>query len=127
VNPALQILNELIQHRDKEVVWDVCRALGSLSQCSDSSTCLPIQKPANGVQAMIDIGIIPKLILLLNNNDIREVAVWAISTLLDKGSIDQIKYVVNQGCIPPLLDLLEEEDVDIVLHALRALIHVSKS
>ena len=128
VSPSLQILNELIQHRDEKVLTEVCWALGYFSQCSYSQNCLSIRKTATGVQAMIDIGIIPKLILLLNNNEQRgvcEAAVWAVSHLFDKGSMKQIKYVVNQGCIPPLLDLLQEEDVIIVQDALRVLIHVS--
>ena len=128
VSPSLQILNELIQHRDEKVLTEVCWALGYFSQCSYSQNCLAIRNTATGVQAMIDIGIIPKLILLLNNNEQRgvcEAAVWAVSHLFDKGSMKQIKYVVNQGCIPPLLDLLQEEDVIIVQDALRVLIHVS--
>ena len=127
VCPSLQILNELIQHRDEGVVWDACNALGNLSRCSDSQTCLAIRKSATSIQAMIDIGIIPKLILLLNNNEQRGVtkaAVWAVAILLDKSSIEQIKYVVNHGCILPLLDLLEEEDVDIVREALWALLQI---
>jgi len=128
VSPSLQILDELIQHRDEKVLTEVCWALGYFSQCSYSKNCLAIRKSVTGVQAMIDIGIIPKLILLLNNNEHRglcEAAVWAVSHLFDKGSMKQIKYVVNQGCIPPLLDLLQEEDGNIVQDVLRVLVHVS--
>jgi len=131
VSPMLSTLSGLIQHRDEEVLMEVCWALGHFSQCSvDSQTCFVIQKSVTaGVQAMIDIGIIPELILLLNNNEQRgvcEAAVWAVATMLYKGSIDLIKYVVNQGSILPLIDLLHEEKANTVRDALKALIQVSK-
>lgn len=76
---------------------------------------------------MIDNNIIPPLIQLLANAefDIRKEAAWAISNATSGGSPQQIKFLVQQGCIRPLCDLLTVNDVKIVTIALEGLENVS--
>ena len=76
---------------------------------------------------MIDANIIPPLIQLLSTAefDIRKEAAWAISNATSGGTPDQTKYLVSQGCIAPLCDLLEVADPKIVTVALEGLENVS--
>lgn len=72
--------------------------------------------------------IFPPLIQLLSTAefDIRKEAAWAISNATSGGSPDQIKYLVSQGCIPPLCDLLEVADAKIITVALEGLENILK-
>jgi hypothetical protein len=67
------------------------------------------------------------LIQLLANAefDIRKEAAWAISNATSGGSPAQIKFLVQQGCIRPLCDLLTVNDAKIVTIALEGLENVS--
>jgi len=75
------------------------------------------------IQAVIDNNIIPPLIQLLTNAefDIRKEAAWAISNATSGGNGNQIKFLVAQGCIRPLCDLLTVNDTKIVTIALEGL------
>lgn len=78
---------------------------------------------------MIDIGVIPKLILLLNEHKrlvVRRTVVGVFVNITYRGSMEQIKHLVDQGgCIPPLLDLLLEEDTNVIINVLKTLFNVS--
>jgi len=78
---------------------------------------------------MIDIGVIPKLIRVLKRNErpvVRKTAAQVFTNMTHGGSMEQIKHLVDQGgCIPPLLDLLLENDTDIVTNVLKTLCNVS--
>ena len=72
---------------------------------------------------MIENNIIPPLIQLLSNAefDIRKEAAWAISNATSGGNEQQIKFLVQQGCIRPLCDLLTGSDAKIVTIALEGI------
>ena len=72
---------------------------------------------------MIENNIIPPLIQLLSNAefDIRKEAAWAISNATSGGNEQQIKFLVQQGCIRPLCDLLTKSDPEIVTIALKGI------
>ena len=53
-------------------------------------------------------------------------AAWAISNATSGGKPEQIKYLVTEGCIPPLSDLLEVHDPKIVTVALEGLENILK-
>lgn len=82
------------------------------------------------IQAVIDANIIPPLIHLLANGDIktRKEACWAISNATSGGlqKPDQIRYLVQQGCIKPLCDLLACMDNKIIQVALDGLENILK-
>lgn len=75
------------------------------------------------IQAVIEANIIPPLILVLSNADfeVKKEAAWAISNATSGGSALQIKYLVQQGCIEPLCNLLSVHDTRIVSVALEGL------
>jgi len=127
---SLSILNELVHHRDDQVVTDACMALTCLSQ-GDSFWGFRgrFRTSVAGIQDMIDIGVIPKLIRVLKRNErpvVRKTAAQVFTNMTHGGSMEQIKHLVDQGgCIPPLLDLLLENDTDIVTNVLKTLCNVS--
>jgi importin subunit alpha-1 len=80
------------------------------------------------IQAVIDANIIPQLVQLLSTSefDIKKEAAWAISNATSGGSPEQIRYLVEQGCIKPLCDLLTASDARIVTVALEGLENILK-
>ncbi len=85
---------------------------------------------SNQIQAVIDANIIPPLIHLLSNGDFktRKEACWAISNATSGGlqRPDQIRYLVHQGAIKPLCDLLACPDNKIIQVALDGLENILK-
>ncbi|CAK7916901.1 importin subunit alpha [[Candida] anglica] len=80
---------------------------------------------ADQIQAVIDSNLIPQIIRLLSSGDYKtkKEACWAISNA-SSGALtkpDQIRYLVNQGCIKPLCDLLSIADPKIIEVTLDAL------
>lgn len=80
------------------------------------------------IQGVIDANIMPPLIQLLTNAefDIRKEAAWAISNATSGGTPNQIKFLVQQGCIRPLCDLLAVNDTKIITIALEGLENILK-
>lgn len=82
------------------------------------------------IQAVIDANIVPPLIHLLQNGDLktRKEACWAISNATSGGlqKPEQIRYLVSQGCIKPLCDLLGCPDNKIIQVALDGLENILK-
>lgn len=81
------------------------------------------------IDCVINANIIPPLILLVSNAkyDIKIEAAWSIANICTGGNIHQVKYVVGQGCIKPLCDLLELSDqivIDFTLDALQGIMNV---
>ncbi len=82
------------------------------------------------IQSVIDANIIPPLINILQNADFKtkKEACWAISNATSGGLQDPaiIRYLVSQGCIKPLCDLLTMMDNKIIQVALDGLDNILK-
>jgi hypothetical protein len=80
------------------------------------------------IQAVIDANIVPYLVYHLEHSefDIKKEAAWAISNATSGGTHNQIKFLVNQGCIPPLCNLLNYQDMRVVTVALEGLENILK-
>jgi importin subunit alpha-1 len=80
------------------------------------------------IQAVVDAGILPPLIQLLSHGefDIKKEAAWALSNATSGGSPEQIRYLVAQGCLKPLCDLLACNDARIITVALEGLENILK-
>ena len=106
--------------------------LGSPKKGIRKEACWTISNITAGnkdqIQSIIDNNIIPPLILLLSNAefDIHKEAAWAISNATSGGNPHQIKFLVSQGCIRPLCDLLTVNDSKIVSIALEGLENILK-
>jgi importin subunit alpha-1 len=75
------------------------------------------------IQSVIDSNIIPPLVQLLANAefDIKKESAWALSNATSGGTPEQLRYLVQQGCIKPLCDLLTCTDTRIITVALEGL------
>ncbi|XP_043256443.1 importin subunit alpha-7 [Colletes gigas] len=105
------LLHLLITTRDpvrKEVCWAV-------SNITAGNT--------HQIQAIIDAQIFPVLIEMLGKADFktRREAAWAITNATSGGTPEQMHYLVAQGCIQPLCNLLTVNDPKVVLVALNGL------
>ncbi|XP_023633367.1 importin subunit alpha-1-like, partial [Capsella rubella] len=67
-------------------------------------------------QLVLEANLVPKLVHLAQNTelDFKNDVIWAISNVTLAASHDQIKYLVEQGCIKPLCDVLVCPDVWII-------------
>lgn len=115
-NNALSCLLALLSSPKKGIRKEACWTISNITAGNKDQ-----------IQSVIDNNIIPPLIQLLANAefDIRKEAAWAISNATSGGSPQQIKFLVQQGCIRPLCDLLTVNDVKIVTIALEGLENVS--
>lgn len=108
--------------------------LGSQKDGIRKEACWTISNVTAGnstqIQSVIDANIIPPLIQLLSNGDFktRKEACWAISNATSGGlqKPEQIRYLVSQGCIRPLCDLLACPDNKIIQVALDGLENILK-
>ncbi len=108
--------------------------LGSQKDGIRKEACWTISNVTAGnstqIQAVIDANIIPPLINLLSNGDFktRKEACWAISNATSGGlqKPEQIRYLVQCGCIKPLCDLLACPDNKIIQVALDGLENILK-
>lgn len=135
VTPALRTVGNIVTGDDMQTQIVInCGALCRLGALLLSpkkgirkEACWTISNITAGtkdqIQCVFDNSIIPPLVELLRNAefDIKKEAAWAISNATSGGSVEQIKYVVEQNCIPPLCDLLDAKDGRIVSVALEGL------
>ncbi|KAK4769368.1 hypothetical protein SAY86_027518 [Trapa natans] len=80
------------------------------------------------IQAVFNAGIITPLVFLLQHAefDIKKEAAWAISNATSGGTHEQIQFLVGEGCIKPLCDLLICSDPKIVIVCLEGLENILK-
>jgi len=82
----------------------------------------------NQIQAVIEGNIIPSLINILKHGDhkTRKEAAWAVTNATSGGTLPQMKYIIEQGAIPPLCELLSVSDAKIIQVALNGLDNILK-
>ena len=140
--PALRSVGNIVTGDDLQTQIIInCGALPALLALLSSQkdgirkeACWTISNVTAGnstqIQAVVDAQIIPPLIHLLSNGDFktRKEACWAISNATSGGlqKPDQIRYLVAQGCIKPLCDLLACPDNKIIQVALDGLENILK-
>lgn len=114
---ALPCLLALLSSQKKGIRKEACWTISNITAGNKDQ-----------IQAVMDANIVPPLIQLLTNAefDIRKEAAWAISNATSGGNALQIKYLVTQGCIRPLCDLLTVNDAKIVTIALEGLENILK-
>lgn len=113
--PLLSLLSSPKEGIRKEACWTISNITAGSS---------------HQIQAVIDANIIPPLINILQHGDYKtkKEACWAISNATSGGLQDpqQIRYLVSQGCIKPLCDLLRGMDNKIIQVALDGLENILK-
>lgn len=70
----------------------------------------------NQVQAVLDAGLMPMIINLLDKGDFhtQKEAAWAVSNVTISGRPDQVEKMVEYGVIPPFCALLDCKDTQII-------------
>lgn len=116
-NNALPCLLALLSSPKKGIRKEACWTISNITAGNKDQ-----------IQAVVDNNIIPPLVQLLTNAefDIRKEAAWAISNATSGGNPMQIRFLVQQGCIRPLCDLLTVSDPKIVTIALEGLENILK-
>jgi hypothetical protein len=114
---ALPCLHVLLSNPKKGIRKEACWTISNITAGNRAQ-----------IQAVIEANIIPQLVQLLSTSefDIKKEAAWAISNATSGGSPEQIRYLVSQGCIKPLCDLLTASDARIVTVALEGLENILK-
>ncbi|WOL16442.1 importin subunit alpha-1b-like [Canna indica] len=111
------LLNLLTHNHKKSIKKEACWTLSNITAGNKDQ-----------IQAVIAAGIMGPLVALLQTAefDIKKEAAWSISNAASGGTHDQIKYLVSQGCIKPLCDLLVCPDPRIVTVCLEGLENILK-
>ncbi|KAK2638534.1 hypothetical protein Ddye_026329 [Dipteronia dyeriana] len=112
------LLNLLTNNYKKSIKKEACWTISNITAGNKEQ-----------IHAVIEANIIGPLIHLLQNAefDIKKEAAWAISNATSGGTHEQIKYLVSQGCIKPLCDLLICPDPRIVTVCLEGLENILKA
>merc|ERR1719343_332765 len=110
-------LVELLLNPSPAVQTPALRTVGNIVTGNDLQT-----------QFIINNNALPCLLALLSSpkKGIRKEACWTISNATSGGNNNQIKFLVQQGCIRPLCDLLTVNDPKIVTIALEGLENILK-
>lgn len=140
--PALRSVGNIVTGDDQQTQMIInCGALQALLHLLSSpkeairkETCWTLSNITAGntlqIQAIIDHGLIGPLIQVLTHGDIKtkKEACWAICNATSGGlnKPEQIKYLVSEGCIKPLCDILTSLDNKIMLVALDGLDNILK-
>ena len=103
---VLPALSSILTHYKYGVSKDACWAISNITAGNQDQ-----------IDSVINANIVPPLILLVSNAkyEIKIEAAWAIANICTGGATHQIQYLVGQGCLKPLCDLLEL-NVPTVLH-----------
>ncbi|XP_022722913.1 importin subunit alpha-4-like isoform X2 [Durio zibethinus] len=107
----------LAQNYKKSIKKEACWTISNITAGNRSQ-----------IQAVIEANIFSPLVHLLQHAEfeIKKEAAWAISNATSIGSQEQIRYLVKQGCIKPLCDLLVCPDPRIVTVCLEGLDNILK-
>ncbi|CAN0124409.1 unnamed protein product, partial [Ectocarpus sp. 12 AP-2014] len=97
-------LKKLIAHPNREIQKEACWTLSNIAAGSVSQ-----------IQSVLDSGAMPQLIKLATSPDteseVRSEAFWVVLNAASCGSDAQIEYLVSQGCVQILSDLLGESSM----------------
>ncbi|PVU94042.1 hypothetical protein BB561_002832 [Smittium simulii] len=140
--PALRSVGNIVTGTDDQtqrvldcgVLPALLNLLSSPKEGIRKETCWTISNITAGlpaqIQLVIDSGIIPPILEILQNGDFRskKEACWAVSNATSGGlsQPDQVRYLVEQGCIKPLCTLLTCMDNKIIQVALDGLENILK-
>ncbi|PON69637.1 Importin subunit alpha [Parasponia andersonii] len=117
-NQVLPCLFQLLtQNHKKSIKKEACWTISNITAGNRAQ-----------IEAVIKANIILPLVHLLQHAefDIKKEAAWAISNATSGGYHEQIQFLVSQGCIAPLCNLLNCPDARIVTVCLEGLENILK-
>ncbi|CAM9165653.1 unnamed protein product [Chrysoparadoxa australica] len=115
---AVPCLRKLVGHSNREIQKEACWTLSNIAAGKCWWMCTVEQ-----IQTVLDSGAMPKLVVLATDPatdaEVRSEACWVVLNATSCGSDAQIEYLVQWGCLPILVDLLDESSM--VMMALEGL------
>mmetsp|Transcript_7354 Transcript_7354/g.13031 ORF Transcript_7354/g.13031 Transcript_7354/m.13031 type:complete len:548 (+) Transcript_7354:84-1727(+) len=114
---ALPCLGKLLQHAKKAIRKEACWTISNITAGNRDQ-----------IQEVITNGLVQPVVHLLATADfdIKKEAAWAISNATSGGSPQQVEFLVECGCIKPLIELMNVTDAKIIGVALEALENILK-
>jgi importin subunit alpha-6/7 len=104
---VLSIFQDLLRHYKSSIQKECCWAISNITAGN-----------AYQVQAVIEANLFPSIITILRSGDMKtkKEAVWAVCNATSHHSTnpEQVKYLVSQGCLKPLCDMLSGQDTKII-------------
>jgi len=143
ITPALRSIGNIVTGDDIQtqvvlncqVIPGLARLLSHPKETIKKEACWTISNVTAGsvdqIQAVLDGELIPAVIQVLQTADFktRKEAAWAISNATSGGRPDQIRFIVECGCIEPLCNILAVGDnkvIEVALDALENILRVGK-
>jgi len=120
-NGALAAFGPLLSHAKKAIRKECCWAISNVTAGNQAQ-----------IQEVINAGLMGPVIQLLEQGDfdIKKEAAWAVSNATMGGNPQQIEFLITNGCLKPLIDLLTVSDTKIlvlVLDTLDNLLRIGKN
>jgi hypothetical protein len=109
---VLPMLGGLLTHAKKAIRKEACWTISNITAGNRDQ-----------IQAVIDNGLIPPVINLLATADfdVKKEAAWVISNATCGGTPAHLEYLIECGCIKPMVDLLSVSDAKVIGVALESL------
>lgn len=105
---AIASFHNLLSSPSEDIYKEACWTISNITAGSTAQ-----------IQAVLDGGLVPLLVHILRRGEYKakREAFWAICNATSGGLTrpDQIKFLVSAGCIPPLCDFLNQNDIRITL------------
>ena len=117
-NSLLPCLLPLMQHPKRNIRKETCWTISNITAGN-----------ADQITSVFKAGFVPLLVDAMKQGqfDVKKEAAWAISNATVGSNMEQIQYLVDENCIPPLCDMLAVRDSSIVIVALEALENILKT
>jgi len=114
---CLALLLPLLSSPKRGIRKEACWTLSNITAGTDTQ-----------IQAVIDANCIPSLIQLLRSDEfnVQKEATWAVSNITNNGRSQQMRFLVKQGVLPPLVEMLKCSDPKIMMVALEGIENLLK-
>eukprot|EP00009_Paramoeba_aestuarina_P007497 CAMPEP_0201518938 /NCGR_PEP_ID=MMETSP0161_2-20130828/9646_1 /ASSEMBLY_ACC=CAM_ASM_000251 /TAXON_ID=180227 /ORGANISM="Neoparamoeba aestuarina, Strain SoJaBio B1-5/56/2" /LENGTH=459 /DNA_ID=CAMNT_0047916855 /DNA_START=268 /DNA_END=1644 /DNA_ORIENTATION=+ len=108
-------LRKLLSHSKPSILKDACFTLSNIAAGNHSQ-----------IQQLVDAKVFPALLLLFYtvSYEIKVEATWAIANALSNGTDEHVRYLVHQGCIDPMADVMVDADISTLEAILEGFDHI---
>jgi len=138
--PALRAVGNIVTGSDRQTQMVLAAGalplllplLSSVKRGIRKEACWAISNVTAGneeqIDAIINANLIPSLINLLNRDEfnVQKEATWAISNITNNGNAKHVRYLVQQGVLPPLIEMFKCSDPKIIMVALEGVDNILK-
>lgn len=114
---ALPLLLPLLVSSKRGIRKEACWAISNITAGNEEQ-----------IDAIINANLIPSLINLLSKDEfnVQKEATWAISNITNNGKAKHVRYLVEQGVLPPLIEIFKCSDPKIIMVALEGVDNILK-